>query len=118
MVKDLVEVFASDRTTAVSFAGASVAQVIKMMELHDEDELSTLIIGTKDISNVTFTPETSWGPFIVCLLKDKKKPRLVVLCTVSLSSDVETPVADFMKGNVARLNEMLSNLVRRYPEEI
>ena len=68
-----------------SFVGASVAHVIKMMEYQKEDQLDTLkiMIGTQDISRAPVTPE--WEPSLVCLLnklKQKYKPRLVVLCTV------------------------------------
>ena len=58
-MRDLNDIFASVQTAAVFFAGASMAQVIKMMEFQDEDYLYTLIIliGTNDISRTLVTSE-------------------------------------------------------------
>ena len=77
----------SDQTTVLSFGGASVAQVIEMMEFQGEDHLDTLVIvlGTNDVSRVPVTPEGKWKPLLVCFLnklKEKYRPRLVVLCTL------------------------------------
>ena len=44
LVRDLIEIFARVQTTAVIFGGASVAEVIKMMEFHNEGQLDTLMI--------------------------------------------------------------------------
>ena len=59
-MRDLVEYFSSDQTTTVSFAEASVAQVIMITEFPDEDHLDWLIniIGTNDICRTPVTPET------------------------------------------------------------
>ena len=58
-MRDLNEIFVSGQTTVFSFGGASVAQVLKMMEFQGEDHLDTLVImlGTKDVSRVPVTPE-------------------------------------------------------------
>ena len=52
----LTEVLVVGQTTAISFGGASVAQVIKMMELQNDDRVDTLIlmIGTNDLSRNPF----------------------------------------------------------------
>ena len=44
------EIFVYGQTTTLSFGGASVAQVIKMMEFQSEDHLDTLVIrlGTNE----------------------------------------------------------------------
>ena len=59
LVRDLNLIFVSGQTTVLSFGGASVAQVIKMMELQGEDYLDPLVImlGTNDVSRVPLTPE-------------------------------------------------------------
>ena len=44
LVRDLNEIFVYGQTTTLSFGGASVAQVIKMMEFQSEDQLDTLVI--------------------------------------------------------------------------
>ena len=87
LVMDLNEIFVSGQTTVLSFGGASVAQVIKMMEFQSEDQFNTLVImlGTNDGSRVIVTPEGKWEPLLVCLLndlKEKYRSRLVVLCTI------------------------------------
>ena len=122
-VRDLHEIFVYSQTTALSFGGASVAQVIKMMEFRSEDYLETLVImlGTNDVSRAPVTPESKWEPLLVCLLnelKQKYRPRLVVLCTIPQNPMVGTLVADFMNGNVTRWNEMTRSLVRNNPGEL
>ena len=56
LVRDLTEILVVGQTTAISFGGASVAQVIKMMELQNDDRVDTLIlmIGTNDLSRNPF----------------------------------------------------------------
>ena len=115
LVRDLNEIFVNGQTTILSFGGASVAQVIKMMEFQSEDHLDTLIImlGTNDVSRAPVTPESKWEPLLVCLLnelKEKYRPKLVILCTI--------PPNPFMNGNVTRWNEMTRSLVRNNPGEL
>ena len=59
LVRDLNEIFVNGQTTVLSFGGASVAHVVKMMEFQCEDHLDTLVIilGTKDVSRAPVTPE-------------------------------------------------------------
>ena len=122
LVRDLNEIFVTGQTTVLSFGGASVAQVIKMMDFQGEDHLDTLImLGTNDVSRVPVTPEGKWKPLLVCLLneiKEKYRPRLVVLCTIPQNLEVGTPVADFMNGNVTRWNDLTRSLVRSNPSEL
>ena len=58
LVRDLNEIFVYGQTTTLSFGGASVAQVIKMMEFQSEDHLDTLVImlGTNDVLRAPVTP--------------------------------------------------------------
>ena len=42
----------------------------------------------------------------------------MVLCTIPQNLEVGTPVADFMNGNVTRLNDMTRGLVRSNPSEL
>ena len=123
LVRDLNEIFVYGQTTILSFGGASVAQVIKMMEFQSGDHLDTLIImlGTNDVSRAPVTPENKWEPLLVCLLnelKEKYRPKLVILCTIPPNPLVGTIAADFMNGNVTRWNEMTRSLVRNNPGEL
>ena len=123
LVRDLNEIFVYGQTTTLSFGGASVAQVVKMMEFQSEDHLDTLVImlGTNDVSRDPVTPESKWEPLLVCLvneLKENYRPKLMVLCTISQNPLVGTIVADFMNGNVTRWNEMIRSLVRNNPGEL
>ena len=123
LARDLNEIFVYDQTTALSFGGASVAQVIKLMEFQSEDYLDTLVImlGTNNVSRAPVTPESKWEPLLVCLLnelKEKYRPRLVVLCTIPQNPMVGIVVADIMNGNVTRWNEMTRSLVRNNPGEL
>ena len=123
LVRDLNEIFVSGQTTVVSFGGFSVTQVIKMMESQNEDQLDTLLVmlGTNDISRAPVTPESRWEPLVVCLLnelKEKYKPRLVVLCTIPQNSGVGTPAADILNDNVTRCYEMIRSLISSNPGEL
>ena len=123
LVRDLNEIFVYGQTTILSFGGASVAQVIKMMEFQSEDHLDTLVVmlGTNDVSRAPVTPENKWEPLLVCLLnelKEKYRPKLVILCTIPPNPLVGTIAADFMNGNVTRWNEMTRSLVRNNPGEL
>ena len=123
LARDLNEIFANGQTTVVSFGGASVAQVFKMMEFQGEDHLDTLVImlRTNDVSRPPVTPEGKWEPLLVCFLnelKEKYRPRLVVLCTIPQNPEMGTTVADFMNGNVTRWNEMTRGLVRSNPSKL
>ena len=67
----------------ISSGGASVAQVIKMMELQNDDRVDTLtvIIGTNDVSRKPVTPEAKWESLLICFLNELKenyRPRIVV----------------------------------------
>ena len=75
LVRDLNEIFVSGQTTVLSFGGASVVQVIKIMEFQSEDQFDTLVImlGTNDVSRVPVTPEYKWEPLLVCLLNELKE---------------------------------------------
>ena len=93
------------------------------MEFQSEDHLDTLVmmLGTNDVSRAPVTPECKWEPLLVCLLnelKEKYRPRFVVLCTIPQNPLMGTTVADFMNGNVTRWNEMSRNLVRNNPGEL
>ena len=116
LVRDLNEILVNGQTTVLAFGGASVAQVIKMMEFQGEDHLDTLVflLGTNDVSRAPVTPEGKWEPLLVCLLnelKEKYRPRLVVLITIPQNPD-------FMNGNATRWNEMIRSLVRSNPSEL
>ena len=123
LVRDLNEIFVEGQTAVLSFGGASVAQVIKMMEFQGDNHIDTLVImlGTKDVLRAPVTPECKWEPLLVSLLnelKEKYRPELVILCTIPQNPEMSTPVADFMNGNVTRWNEMTRGLVRSNPSEL
>ena len=110
LVRDLNEIFVSGETTVLYFGRASMAQVIIMMDFQGEDHLDTLVImiGTDDVSRVPAIPEGKWEPLLVCLLnelKEKHRPRFVVLCLIPHYPEVGTPVAGFMNGNETRCKQ-------------
>ena len=91
LVRDLNQISVGGQNTVISFGEASLAQVIKIMELHNDDRVDTLtvMIGTNDFSRNLITPEAKWDSSLICLLnelKKKYKPRIVVLCTIHLNS--------------------------------
>ena len=91
-MRGLKDIFVVAQTAVISFGGASVAQVLKMMEMRNVDRVDTLtlMIGTKDVSRNPVTTEVKWESLLICLLneqKDKYRPRVVVLCTIPLIPD-------------------------------
>ena len=107
-MRDLNEIFVSGQTTVVSYGGGSAAQVIKMMESQSEDQMDTLIVmlGTNENSRAPVPPESRWESLVVCLLnelKEKYEPMLVVLCNIQQNPEVGAPVADFMNGNITKV---------------
>ena len=93
LVRDLNEIFVTGQTTVLSFGGASVAQLIKMMDFQGEDHLDTLVImlGTNDVSRAPVTSEDKWEHLLVCLLnelKEKYRPRLMILCTIPQNPEI------------------------------
>ena len=125
LVRDLNKIFVRGQTTVVSFGEASMTQVIKIMEFQKEDQLDTLMImlGTNDISRAPVIPEGKWERLLICLLnelKEKYKPRLVVLCNFPQNPEVGTLMANFKKSTVNRLNEneMIRSLGRSNPGEL
>ena len=100
-----------------------MAQVIKMMELQNDDRVDTLIlmIGTNDVSRNPVTPEAKCEPLLVFLLNELKenyRPRLMALCTIPLNPDAGSPIADFMNGIVTRWNAMVRNLIAKNSNEL
>ena len=123
LVRDLKQILVGGRTTVISFRGASVAQVIKMMELQNEDRVDTLtvMIGTNEVPRNPVTPEAKWESLLICLLnklKEKYRPRIVVLCTIPHNPEAGSPVADFMNGNITQWNVMIRNLTTGNPNEL
>ena len=80
-----------------------------------------IMLGTNDVSRAPINTESKWEPLLVCLsneLKEKYRPRLVVLCTIPQNPEVGTPVADFKNANKPRWKEMTRSLVRSNPSEL
>ena len=122
-MRKLTEIHVVGQTTATSFGGASVARVVKMMELQNDDWVDTLIllIGTNDVSRIPVAPEAKWEPLLVCLLNELKenyRPRLAALCTIPLNADAGSPIAAFMNRNVTRWNTMVRNLIAEKSNEL
>ena len=118
LVRDLEDILVVGQTAVISFGGASVAQVIAMMELQNDDRVDslTLMIGTIDVLRNLVTPEAKWESLLICILnelKEKYRPKIVVLCTIPFNPDAGSPVADYMNGNV-----MARNLNEDNPSEL
>ena len=75
LVRDLKNILLVGQTAVISFGGASVAQVIKMMELQNDDRVDTLALmtGTNDVSRNPVTPEVKWESLLICLLNELKE---------------------------------------------
>ena len=66
LVREMTRIFVVGQTNAIAFGGASVARVIKMMELQNDDRVVRLIlmIGTNDVSRNPVTREEKWEPLV------------------------------------------------------
>ena len=98
-------------------------QVIKTMELQNGDKVETLIfmIGTNDVPRSPVTLEVIWEPLLICLvneLKEKLRPRLVVLSTSPFRPDAGSAIAELMNMDLAPWIEMVGNLVAENPSEL
>ena len=99
LVRDLNDILLLGQTAVISFGGASVDQVIKMMELQNDDSVDALTLGLNDVSRNPVIPEAKWESLLICLLnelKEKYRPRIVVLCAIPLNRDAGSLVADHM----------------------
>ena len=79
-----------DQTTAYSFGGASVAKVMKIMELQNDDRVEMVIlqVGTNDVLRNPIIPEARWKPLMAYFLneqKEKCKLRLVIFAPFFLT---------------------------------
>ena len=106
---DLEDILVVGQTAVIYYGWASVAQVIKVMELQNDDRVDTLtlMIGTNDVLRNLFTPEAKWDSLLICLLNELKKKyrrKIVLLCTIPFNPDAGSPVADYMNGNVMARN--------------
>ena len=118
MIRDQAEIFLAGQTTAIP-----LAQLIKIMDLQNDDTMETLIlvIGTNDVSRNPVTPEVKWELLLVCVLnelKEKYRSRLVVLCTIPLSLDAGSSIAEFINGIETRWIEMVRKLIAEIPDEL
>ena len=67
------------------------------------------------------TNEVKSEPLLVFLLnelKEKYRPRLVVLCTIRLNQNAGSPIAYFLNGNVTRWNMMVKSLIAENLNEL
>ena len=121
LVRDLNDILVLGQTAVISFGGASVDQVIKMMELQNDDSVDALTLGLNDVSRNPVIPEAKWESLLICLLnelKEKYRPRIVVLCAITLNRDAGSLVADHMSWKVFQWNVMTRNLTRENPSEL
>ena len=100
-----------------------MAQVIKIMELQNNDrvDMLTAMTGTNNVSRNSVTFEAKGESLLICLLnelKEKYSLRIVVLCTIPLNPDAGSTVADFVNGNVTQWTVMIRNLTTENPNEL
>ena len=93
-----------------------MAQVIKMMEYQNEDQVDTLIVmlGTNDISRAPVTPDSRWEPLVVCLLNELKEKYKPCLWCCARSRRTRKWAFRWLIS----WNEMVRNLIRSNPGEL
>ena len=85
-----------------------------MMVLQNDDRVNTLtlMIGKNEVK---------WESLLICLLndlKEKNRPKIVVLCTIPRNPDSGSPVAGYMNGKVTKWNVMARNLTAENPSDL
>ena len=105
-------------TTVMAFGGATIAQLIRMVELMNPGRIPNImiLIGTNNVSRGSDEEEAQWESMMVCLfttLWQKLKCAVLAVCTVSMSTKTLTATGSRHNEGVIRWNNIMRNLASR-----
>ena len=102
-------------TTVMSFGGATIAQLYRMVDLMSPERIPNImiLIGTNNMSMSSNEEEAQWESMMVCLfttLWQKFKCAVLTVCTVPMSTRTLTPSGRMHNERVIRWNNIVRNL--------
>ena len=105
-------------TTVISFGGATIAQLYRMVELMNPGRIPNvmILVGTNDISRGSDEQEALWESMMVCLfttLWQKFNCAVLTVCTVPMNTRSMTAAGRRHNEGVVRWNNILRNLASR-----
>ena len=105
-------------TTVMTFGGATVAQLYRMVELMNPGRIPSVMIqiGTKNISRSSDEEKALWESMMVCLLTtlwQKFNCAVLTVCTVPMNARSLTAAGRRHNEGVVRWNNILENLASR-----
>ena len=114
----LVRVLSNLRTSWVTFGGATIAQLYRMVELMNPGRIPNvmILVGTNDISRGSDEQEALWESMMVCLfttLWQKFNCAVLTVCTVPMNTRSLTAAGRRHNEGVVRWNNILTNPASR-----
>ena len=105
-------------TTVISFGGATIAQLYRMVELMNPGRIPNvmILVGTNDISRGSDEKEALWESMMVCLfttLWQKFNCAVLTVCTVPMNTRSLTAAGRRHNEGVVRWNNILRNPASR-----
>ena len=105
-------------TTVMTFGGATIAQLFRMVELMNPGRIPNIMIriGTNIVSRGSNEEEALWESMMVCLITTlwyKFKCAVLTVCTVPMSTKTLTATGRRHNEGVVRWNNILRNLASR-----
>ena len=105
-------------TTVLAFAGATIAQFFRMVELMNPGRIPNvmILVGTNNISRSSDEEEALWESMMVCLfttLWQKFNCAVLTVCTVPMNARSMTATGRRHNEGTVRWNNILRNLASR-----
>ena len=105
-------------TTVMTFGGATIAQLFRMVELMNPGRIPnvTILVGTNNISRSSDEEEALWESMMVCLfttLWQKFNCEVLTVCTVPMNTGTLTAAGRRHNEGVIRWRNILRNLANQ-----
>ena len=113
--RDLQNLSTSWITTVMAFAGATVAQMYRMVEQWNPGKIVDIIIliGTNNVPRKSDSEEAQWDSMLVCLFNTKWQTfqiAALTVCTIPISKRTQSSTGRTHDERVIRWNNVVQNL--------
>ena len=110
-------------TTVMAFGGATMAQLLGMVELMNPGRIPNvmILVGTNNISRCSDEEEAQWESMMVCLfttLWQRFNCAVLTVCTVPMSTKTLTATGRRHNEGVISWNNILRNLASRNAKQM